>query len=85
MPHAQILKADDEEESVPSRRQRVGENEQRVAVFNGAPGSGEAAEPEPSTERRAHADRISGRKIWRVPIRQALTPSVRSAAPPDAH
>jgi hypothetical protein len=83
--HAHILKADDEEESVPSRRQRVGENEQRVAVFKGAPGSVEAAEPQPSTERRAHADRISGQKIWRVPIRQALTSSVRSAAPPDAH
>jgi hypothetical protein len=83
--HPHILKADDEEESVPSRRQRVGENEQRVAVFKGAPGSVEAAEPQPSTERRAHADRISGQKIWRVPIRQALTSSVRSAAPPDAH
>jgi len=83
--HAQILKADDEEESVPSRRQRVGENEQRVAVFKGALVSAEAAEPQPSTERRAHADRISGQKIWRVPIRQSLTSSVRSAAPPDVH
>ena len=82
--HAQILKADDEEDSVPSRRQRVGENEQRVAVFKAVPGSVEVAEPQPSTERRAHADRISGQKIWRVPIRQALM-SVRSAAPPDAH
>ena len=81
----QILKADDEEESVPSRRQRMGEDEQRVTAFKGAPGSAEAAEPQPSNERRAHADRISGQKIWRVPIRQALTSSIRPAAPPDAH
>src|SRR5262245_6426360 len=83
--HAQILKADDEEEGVPSRRQRVGEDERRVAVFQGAPGSAEAAERKPSNERRAHADRTSNPKIWRVPIRQALTSSVRPAAPPDAH
>ena len=82
--HARILQSDDEEESVPSRRQRVGEDERRVVVFKGAPGSAEAAEPKPSNERRAHADRTSGQKIWRVPIRQALT-SVRPTAPPDAH
>jgi hypothetical protein len=85
VPHARILQSDDEEESVPSRRQRVGENEQRVVVFKGAPGSAEAAEPQPSTARRTHADHINGQKIWRVPIREALTSSVRSAAPPDAH
>ena len=83
--HAQILRADDEEESVPIRRQRVGESERRLTVFKGAPGSTEAADAQPSTERRAHADRRGGPKIWRVPIRQALTSSVRSAAPPDAH
>src|SRR5215475_8280423 len=83
--HAQILKADDEEESVPSRRQGMGENARRLTVFRGTPASAEAAEPQPSTERRANADRINGRKIWRVPIRQALTSSVRPAAPPDAH
>ena len=82
---AQILKADDEEESVPSRRQRVDENERRVIVFKGGPCTGEAAEPPPSTERRAHAVRIGGQKIWLVPIRQGLTSSVRSASPPDAH
>jgi len=83
--HAQILKADDEEESVPSRRQRVGEDEQRVAVFKGAPGSAEAAERKPMNERRAHAERISGQKIRRAPIRQALTSSIHPSAPPDAH
>jgi len=83
--HAQILKADDEEESVPSRRQRVGENEQRVVVFKGASSSDEAADPQPAAERRANADRINGQRIWRVPIRQALMSSVPSAAPPDAH
>src|SRR5262245_42231478 len=83
--HAQILKADDEEESVPSRRQRVGEDEQRVAVFKGAPGSAEAAERKPMSGRLANADRIRGQKIWRTPVRHALTSSIRPAAPPDAH
>ena len=83
--HAQVLATDDEEESVPSRRQHVGENERRVTVFKGALGSADAADPQPSTERRAHAERLGARKSWRLPMRQALTSSVRSAAPPDAH
>jgi hypothetical protein len=83
--HARILQSDDEEESVPSRRQRVGEDEQRVAVFTGTPSSARAAELRVSTARPARADHLSSQKIWRVPIRQALTSSVRSAAPPDAH
>jgi hypothetical protein len=80
--NARIVQSDDEEDSVPSRRQRVGQDEQRVAVFTGTPSSVEAAELRVST---ARPDRLSGQKIWRVPIRQALTSSVRSAAPPDAH
>ena len=83
--NARAVQSDDEEESLPSRRQRVGEDEQRVAVFPVAPGSFEQVETRPSTERRAHPDRISGQKIWRVPFKQALTSSVRSASQPDAH
>src|SRR5258705_3873491 len=83
--NARMLQSDDEEESVPSRRQRVGENEQRVAVFPVAHETVETGMNRPWTERRAHADRISDQGIWRVPFKQALMSSVRSASPPDAH
>lgn len=84
--NTRALPSDDEEEdTVPSRRQRVGESEQRVVVFQVAPGSIEKVEILPSAERRAHAARISRDKIWRVPFRQALMSSVRSASSPDAH
>jgi len=83
--NARVLQSDDEEESVPSRRQRVDESEQRVAVFKVDPGSIEKAETRPSNERRAHADRVSGQETRRLPFKQALTSSVRSSSPPDAH
>ncbi|HXJ83480.1 MAG TPA: hypothetical protein VMS64_32940 [Candidatus Methylomirabilis sp.] len=74
---------DDEEESVPARRQRVGAEERRVEAFPVTP---RPVEPAPrSTVRRAHADRLDGQSAWKVPIRQALTPSVRSVSPPDDH
>ena len=83
--NARILQSDDEEDSVPSRRQRVAESEQRVAVFKVDPGSIEKPEIRPSNERRAHADRVSGHKTWQLPFKHALTSSARSSSPPDAH
>ncbi len=83
--NARVLQSDDEEESVPSRRQGVGESEQRVAVFQVAAGTVEKVETPPSLERRAHADRTFSQKTWRAPFRQALMSSVRSASPLDAH
>jgi hypothetical protein len=39
VPHARIMQSDDGEDSVPSRRPRLSEDEQRVAVFTGTPRS----------------------------------------------
>src|SRR5438552_11947142 len=83
--NTRALPSDDEEDTVPSRRQRVGESEQRVVVFQVAPGSIEKVEILPSAERRAHAARVSSDRIWRVPFRQVLMSPVRSASSPDAH
>ncbi len=83
--NVRAVQSDDEEESVPSRRQRVGAEERRVAAFPVAPESVETVQTKPSTEGRAHAGRMSSQKIWRVPFRQALTSSARSSSPPDAH
>src|SRR5215510_5057064 len=85
MTSARVLQADDEEESVPSRRQRVGEGEQRVPVFKVAPGSIEKEEVRPSAERRANADRILDQEIWRLPFKQALLSSAHPASTPEAH
>ena len=76
---------DDEEESVPARRQRVESDVRRVVALPGGPRLVESAQTEPSAERRAHADRLNGRTSWVMPIRHALTPSVRSASPSDDH
>ena len=71
--HARVLQSDDEEESVPSRRQRVGENEQRVVVFKSALGAIEKTDTRPATERRVGADRFSSQEVWRVAPRRAPT------------
>jgi len=74
---------DDEAESVPARRQRVGAEERRLAAFPVAPRPIEPALR--LTVRRAVTDRLETEIAWKVPIRQALTSSVRSASFSDDH
>jgi hypothetical protein len=76
---------DDEAESVPARRQREGGEERRVVALPVAPRLVEPAQTRPSTERRAHADRLDGQTPWQLPCRQALTSSLRSTSSPDGH
>jgi hypothetical protein len=82
---ARSVQWDDEEESVPARRERLDGEERRVSALPVAMRSVEAGQTQPSTERRAHADRLHGQTVWRLPFRQALTLSVRAASPPDDH
>jgi len=76
---------DDEEDAVPARRPREFGEERRVAAFPGAPRPIAPGPPRPSTARRARLDRLDDRAAGLLPFRQALTPSVRSASPPDDH
>lgn len=76
---------DDEEDSVPARRQRVGGEERRVAVLPVGHRLVEPARTRPSTERRIHADRLNGRTRKPLPFKRALTTSVRSVSPLDDH
>ena len=76
---------DDEEESVPARRQRVSGEERRVAALPVAPPLLEPTRTWPSTERRIHADRLHGQTRKLLPFKRALTPSVRSVSPLDDH
>jgi hypothetical protein len=82
---ARSVQWDDEEESVPARRQRMESEVRRVVALPGAPRLVESAQTQPSAERRVHADRLDGRTSRLVPIRHALMPSVRSASPSDDH
>ena len=76
---------DDEEDSVPARREGSSREERRVAAFPVTPRSIEQDRPQASTERRARVDRLNDQTAGQLPFRQALTPSVRSASPPDDH
>jgi hypothetical protein len=76
---------DDEEESVPARRQRVSGEERRVAALPVAPRLLEPDRTRPSTERRIHADRLHGQTRKLLPFKRALTSSVRCVSPLDDH
>ena len=78
---ARSVQWDDEEESVPARRQRVDGEERRVAVFPVVPQPGESTRSQSSTERRLHVARLNGlASTWKVPLRHAPTSSARSAS-----
>jgi len=76
---------DDEEDSVPARRQRASGEERRVAAFPVAPRLIEPGQTRVSTERRRLVDRLRDRTAGLLPFRQALAPSARSASLPDDH
>src|SRR5262249_42567585 len=57
---ARSVQWDDEEESVPARRQRVDGEERRVAVFPVAPHAGECARRRFPSERRLHVAQLNG-------------------------
>lgn len=75
----------DEEESVPSRRQRAAVEMRRDRALPAAPRSVEPPLTEPAVDRRAYADRPNPSAVWLVPIRQALVPSFASASPAEDH
>jgi hypothetical protein len=75
---------DDEEESVPSRRQRV-RQEHHVKSSPPAQPSVVTTYPRRVAERAVYADRRNRPIAWLVPIRQAHLPSFSSAAPPEDH
>jgi hypothetical protein len=75
----------DEEESVPSRRERAAGEVRRDRASPAAPRSVERPLTEPRADRRAYADRPNPPAVWLVPIRQALVPSFASASPAEDH
>jgi len=82
---ARAVQWDDEEESSPSRRQRMGREERCAIESPAAPRSVDRPRPEPGVPRRACADRLTRPPAWRVPIRQALVSSFASASPAEDH
>ncbi len=81
---ARSLQWDDEEESVPSRRQHVRE-EHRVPASPPAQPSVEPVQIKRLAEGAVHADRRDRPTAWLVPIRHAHPPSLSSAASPEDH
>ena len=84
VPGARSLQWDDEEESVPSRRQRV-RPERHDTASPAAQPSVVTTRPRRVVERAVSADRRNRPTAWRVPIRQARLSSLSSAAPPEDH
>src|SRR5713101_5357462 len=84
VPGARSLQWDDEEEGVPSRRQRVRPERHDTASPPVQPPV-VTTRPQRVVERAAPADRRNRPTAWLVPIRQAHLPSFGSAAPPEDH
>jgi hypothetical protein len=84
VPGARSLQWDDEEESVPSRRQRVRPQRHDTASPAAQP-SVVATRPQRVVERAVSTDRRTRRIAWLVPIKQADLSSLSSAAPPEDH
>jgi hypothetical protein len=82
---ARSAHGDDEEDSVPARRQLVTGAEQRTPAFPVTPRPLEPARTLVSAERRAAVDRLHDRPAAPVPFRRVPTPSIRSASAPDDH
>jgi hypothetical protein len=83
-PGARSIQWDDEEESVPSRRQRVRSERHDTAPSPDRPALVTARHPQ-AAERALLAEPRRRPTAWLVPIRQAHPPSVDSAAPPEDH
>jgi hypothetical protein len=84
VPGGRSLQWDDEEESVPSRRQRV-RPERHDTAPPGARPSVVLTRPQRVVESVVPADRRNRPTAWLVPIRQARLSSLSSAAPPEDH
>src|SRR6266849_244081 len=84
VPGARSLQGDDEEESVPSRRERV-RPEHHVTASPPAQPSVVTTQTQRMAGRTVHADGRNRPTAWLVPIRQAHLPSFSSAAPPEDH
>jgi len=84
VPGARSLQWDDEEESVPSRRQRIRPERHDMASPAAQP-SVVTTCPQRVVERRVPADRRNPPIAWLLPIRQAHLSSLGSAAPPEDH
>jgi hypothetical protein len=83
---ARAVQWDDEEESAPSRRQRVGEEDRCAMESPAAPRSVDRPRTEPRIPSRACGDRLARPLAWRIPIRQALaSSSFASASPAEDH
>ncbi len=80
---ARAVEWDDEEESVPSRRQRAGVGQRSVEAVPRGPRS---LAPARAQRWAAPADRRADPTAsWLVPLRRAHLPSVRSASPSEDH
>jgi hypothetical protein len=75
----------DEEESVPSRRQRAAGEVRGDTASPATPRSVERPRTERRADRGAYATRPNPPAVWPVPIRQALVPSFASASPAEDH
>jgi hypothetical protein len=82
---ARSAQGDDEEDSVPARRQLVTRAEQRTPAFPVTPRPVEPPRLFVSAERRVAVDRLHDRPAGRLPFRRALTSSISSASAPDDH
>ncbi|HEV8438620.1 MAG TPA: hypothetical protein VGT40_11040 [Methylomirabilota bacterium] len=86
VPAARAIEWGDEEESVPSRRQRTAAEDRRVSPPTPGRRLIEPLPPGGDTERTWYAAHPPSRPTARlVPIRQAPSPPARSPSPPEDH
>src|SRR5262245_44052227 len=81
---ARLVQWDDEEESVPTRRERAPQ-ERRIATPPTTPGTAEAADRDASVDRALAASSRAEPTTRLVPIRRAPTRSDRSPSPSEDH
>jgi hypothetical protein len=82
---ARSAHGDDEEDSLPARRQLVARAEQRTPAFPVTSGPLEPPRALLSAERRAGVGRLRDRSAEPLLLRRALRPSAPSASAPDDH
>jgi len=81
---ARAVQWDDEEDSAPSRRERLDAAAHRTAARPDAPPSLHGPRPAMDAARRP-TDRSSARLAWLVPVRSSPAPPPRSASPAEDH